>query len=608
MNQTDLLFRITGDSSGAESALSGVADTGKKMAGAVSAAFGGMALGKAFTDSMDTQSTLATFTAGLGQTPAIAKKAGDLAGQLYRDGIGSSFEEVTSAVSAVGAQIGDLGKMAPEDIKGITTSGLNLSKVMGTDVNEVMRAAGQISKNFGVTGQEAMNIIADGATSGANASGDLLDTFNEYGDSFSSIGIDATTMTSMLKTGLDSGIVSTDKAADAFNEFGIRAIDGSKSTGQAYAALGLDARKMSEAIAHGGPAAKAATGTIMTALGSMRDPVKQDAAGVALFGSMWEDVGKTSILAMNPMTQATKDVSGATDAMGATMQGTAETKVQSMQRHLQGFLQDVVGLPGPLGDMGALVAGLGPQGMQMAASILAAGAAVKGLGLGTKVATAAQWLFNVALNANPIGVVILAITALVAAFVYLWTHVDGFRQFFLSMWGAIQQKVGAVADWIRNAFTGAVNWIGDILGNVSGFFQSAFGNVVDFIKAPINGIIGMVNWVIDRLNSLSFHVPDWVPGVGGSDFGIHLSHIPQLAEGGIVMPRVGGRLVNVGEAGEPEAVVPLSKMNRMGGGVNVVVHVHANTVVADRDKLAVSVVDAMRGAQRRGLIPAGTVA
>jgi hypothetical protein len=40
----------------------------------------------------------------------------------------------------------------------------------------------------------------------------------------------------------------------------------------------------------------------------------------------------------------------------------------------------------------------------------------------------------------------------------------------------------------------------------------------------------------------------------------------------------------------------------------VVVHVHANTVVADRDKLAVSVVDAMRGAQRRGLIPAGTVA
>jgi hypothetical protein len=45
----------------------------------------------------------------------------------------------------------------------------------------------------------------------------------------------------------------------------------------------------------------------------------------------------------------------------------------------------------------------------------------------------------------------------------------------------------------------------------------------------------------------------------------HINHVPHLAQGGIVMPRPGGQIVKVAEAGEAEAVIPLSKMDGMGG-------------------------------------------
>ncbi len=58
-------------------------------------------------------------------------------------------------------------------------------------------------------------------------------------------------------------------------------------------------------------------------------------------------------------------------------------------------------------------------------------------------------------------------------------------------------------------------------------------------------------------------IPGWVPGVGGKSFGISLPRIPQLAAGGIVQPRNGGVHAIVAEAGEAEAVLPLSKLDRL---------------------------------------------
>ena len=73
-------------------------------------------------------------------------------------------------------------------------------------------------------------------------------------------------------------------------------------------------------------------------------------------------------------------------------------------------------------------------------------------------------------------------------------------------------------------------------------------------------VIGLINGMIDSLNGVHVKVPDWVPGLGGKTFGFNIAHIPALAEGGVVPATPGGRIVRVAEAGESEAVIPLSKM------------------------------------------------
>lgn len=84
--------------------------------------------------------------------------------------------------------------------------------------------------------------------------------------------------------------------------------------------------------------------------------------------------------------------------------------------------------------------------------------------------------------------------------------------------------------------------------------------IVNLAKAPINGVISAINWVLSKINSISVTIPDWVPGVGGTTLGFNIPTIPQLAEGGIATSPT---LAEIGEGGEPEAVMPLSKLAAM---------------------------------------------
>jgi hypothetical protein len=67
-----------------------------------------------------------------------------------------------------------------------------------------------------------------------------------------------------------------------------------------------------------------------------------------------------------------------------------------------------------------------------------------------------------------------------------------------------------------------------------------------------------LNFLIGKLNSISFKIPDIVGVPGrGTTFGIHIPYIPLLAEGGVVNPSRGGTIARIGEAGRPERIEPL---------------------------------------------------
>ena len=147
------------------------------------------------------------------------------------------------------------------------------------------------------------------------------------------------------------------------------------------------------------------------------------------------------------------------------------------------------------------------------------------------IAKTVQLAWNLALTANPIGLVVIAIAGLVTAFVVLWNKCEGFRNFFIKMWDGIKKVGGAAAEWIGNTF------------------ESVMGTV----KGIINGVISLINGAIGALNKISVKIPDWVPEYGGSTFGVNIPKIPKLAYGGIVDKPT---LAMVGEAGR-EAVMPL---------------------------------------------------
>lgn len=173
--------------------------------------------------------------------------------------------------------------------------------------------------------------------------------------------------------------------------------------------------------------------------------------------------------------------------------------------------------------------------------------------------------------ANPIVLLIAAIVGLVAwiatkgdeiqailqkvddflqgVFTTDWTQSFGilgniFNAFFAtvkSVWNSIKAVFDGIIDFIRGVFTG--DWE-RVWKGVQEIFAVLFKGLVAIAKAPLNGIIALINmvidainWMINGINSISFTVPDWVPILGGKTLGFNIPNIGKLAylaKGGIL--------------------------------------------------------------------------
>ena len=122
-------------------------------------------------------------------------------------------------------------------------------------------------------------------------------------------------------------------------------------------------------------------------------------------------------------------------------------------------------------------------------------------------------------------------------------YIDGIKNAISS----IKNVFTSLIDFVKNVFTG--NWAG-AWESVKNIFGNAFSALVGLAKAPLNALISLVNSAIDGLNEIHISIPDWVPGIGGKEFGINIPKIPMLATGGIAtQPSI------CGEGGYPEYVI-----------------------------------------------------
>lgn len=290
--------KLDSDLTGAEKTTSsklgkigGVAAKAGKVAGAAFAAIGSAALAvgtKAVTGAVSFDQAMNQFAASTGIAESELSDYENTLKDIYTNNYGDSFEDVADAMAAVTQQMGDLDQAS---LQNITESAFTLRDTFGYDINESVRAANTMMTQFGISGDDAMNLIATGAQNGLDFSGELLDSISEYSVQFAKVGLDADDMFKIMEKGAETGAFNLDKVGDAIKEMSIRVVDGSATTQEGFSAIGLNADEMAAKFAAGGDSAKEAFDQTIQALADMEDPLAQNQAGVALFGTMWEDLG-----------------------------------------------------------------------------------------------------------------------------------------------------------------------------------------------------------------------------------------------------------------------------------------------------------------------------
>lgn len=475
---------------------------------------GGLAIGatisKGITDNLDIGESTAKLGAQLNLTKDVSSNMGKLAGEVYRDNFGQSIPEVNAAIASVGTSLYNLNTASEESVKKATEDAMGLAAVFDQDVNEVIRAAGQLVKNnLAPDVQTAFDLITRAFQTGGNTAGDLLETINEYSPQFAKLGFDGATALGILSAGLQAGARDGDVMADVFKEFGLRAIDTAQLTTDGYTAIGLSADEMRAKVAAGGEGASRAMVDVLTALQNMQDPVAQNAAGVALFGTQWEDTLRAILPEMDLTEASLTDVAGATDKMNAAAADSAKGGIESVKRQMEGWVTSVTNLEGPLGSVSSWVLGFGGEALPMVSQLAMIGSSFTTMGLfaeggalkvvGGWIAMGAAATWNAIKMAAawvlafwPVALIVAAVVALTALIIMNWDSISSWTtKTWNDIWKFVSDIITKIRDWIGARVDDIVGFF-EMLGRLPGKISDWFGRMQ---SGAVQKMTELVNWV-----------------------------------------------------------------------------------------------------------------
>lgn len=269
-----------------------------------------------------------------------AKKYEETLKNIYANNYGESFEDIANNMGIITQRMGDL---PAEELQKVTEYAYLLADTFEIDTQESIAGVNALMKQFGISSEEAFNLIAQGAQKGLNQNNDLADQLAEYSVYYADMGFSAEEAMNMLVNGSKDGAYQLDYLNDAMKEFGIRSKDGSKASGEAFAMLGFNAEEMTSKFSQGGDVAKEAFNQIATALKNTEDDFTRNAAGVGLFGTKFEDLGEDAIFALT-------DMQGAISATNSTLNDMETTKYNDLGSMLEGLKRNFELLLLPLGN------------------------------------------------------------------------------------------------------------------------------------------------------------------------------------------------------------------------------------------------------------------
>lgn len=342
-------IKVSGDSGGQEAGDNFVGGFTKSLGllkGGVVATIG-LGVGKVLVDNiysgMRQLEGADLVQARLGVDPATMGRIGDAAAKAYTQNFGESIQS-NMDTAAVALQSGLLSVGASDkDLQATIASLSTVSTILGEDIPAVARTATQaIRTGLVKDSAEAFDLIVKSQQNGLNVSGDLLDTINEYGTQFRKLGISGPEAMGLISQAVKNGARDTDVAADALKEFSIRAVDGSKTTIDAFTTLGFNADELTAKFAAGGESARGAFDQVLGAIRSIKDPVEQARVGVQLFGTQWEDLGAAgNRFDLSTAVDEFGKVAGASQNAADTMASNSMNEWETAKRNIVGKISEI---------------------------------------------------------------------------------------------------------------------------------------------------------------------------------------------------------------------------------------------------------------------------
>ena len=259
-------------------------------------------------------------------SPEEAGEAMEIAKDLYMRDIVDSIEEASEIVSNVKSYLPD-----GEDLAAVSQYAAAIQFAFGVDSRESMKTAAIMARKFKISVEEAYDVLAATMSVSPSEASIISDTLQEFSVQFSSLGYTAQETGAIIAQSIDQGAQNVSKVGDAFKEAKVRIAEGGDEIINVLSGMGLNAQSIVDTINAGDAAS--ALDIVIDKLGEVENATEQNRYGLAIFGTMWEDLGATDILALGTAVKTLEDVSGAIDDVAAK----AESAGSSWDKFWRGF-------------------------------------------------------------------------------------------------------------------------------------------------------------------------------------------------------------------------------------------------------------------------------
>lgn len=296
---------------------------------AVAGAIGGLVLAikTGVNQAMELDDAMAKFQAQTGASSNEMSKFKNIARDVWSNNFGEDIADVADMMARVKQQMQGISDV---DLKDVTEDLLTLRDTFGMDENETLRGAQQLMKQFGISSQEAFDLMATGAQNGLNKSDELGDNIAEYSGKFKQAGYSADEYFQLMQNGLDGGAYNLDKVNDAINEVTNRIADG--TINDSLDMFNDKTQDVFKAWQEGGATEKEVINAIVEDIKNTTNEEEKRQKMAKAFGTMGEDFNNGFIESLTTVGNKYKDVAGTMDKVKEIANGGLKNALSGLGR------------------------------------------------------------------------------------------------------------------------------------------------------------------------------------------------------------------------------------------------------------------------------------